>query len=138
MDRGAVGVDRATLAPDRGEAVDGRGHVTVVLDLPIDIRVLAFTTAVSVCTAILFGLGPALRASRVDLAPEFQGGARSVVGRRSRATGARATISIITIRTPSTDTRASVPARLIQRPNSPKRTDGNHAKLRRDHSPNEM
>src|SRR4029079_1577037 len=42
----------------------------VVLDQTIDARVLAFTIAVSVGTAILFGLGPAVRASRVDLAPE--------------------------------------------------------------------
>ena len=44
-------------------------------------------------TAILFGLGPALRASRVDLAPEFQGGARAV-GRRSRSVGGRALIVV--------------------------------------------
>jgi predicted permease len=66
---------------------------TVVLDLPIDLRVLAFTIAVSVGTAILFGLGPALRASRVDLAPEFQGGARSV-GRRSRSVGGRSLVVV--------------------------------------------
>jgi predicted permease len=65
----------------------------VVLDLPIDARVLAFTIAVSAGTAILFGLGPALRASRVDLAPEFQGGARSV-GRRSRSVGARSLVVV--------------------------------------------
>ena len=66
---------------------------TIVLDAPIDARVLAFTIAVSVGTAILFGLGPALRASRVDLAPEFQGGARSV-GRRSRSVGARSLVVV--------------------------------------------
>ena len=57
--------------------------------------------------------------------------------RPTRATGARATISIIAIRMPSTDTRATVPARLSHRPTSPKRTDGHQPKLRRDHSPND-
>jgi predicted permease len=65
----------------------------VVLDQTIDARVLAFTIAVSAGTAVLFGLGPAVRASRVDLAPEFQGGARSV-GRRSRSLGGRSLVVV--------------------------------------------
>ena len=47
-----------------------------VLDLPIDGRVLGFTVAVSATTALLFGLVPALRATRLDLITEFQGGVR--------------------------------------------------------------
>src|SRR6185312_3074166 len=37
----------------------------VVLDLPLDWRVLGFTMAVSVATALLFGTAPAFRAARV-------------------------------------------------------------------------
>ena len=39
---------------------------TVFLDLSLDWRVLAFTSAIAVGTALLFGMAPAFRASRVD------------------------------------------------------------------------
>jgi predicted permease len=39
---------------------------TVFLDLALDWRVLGFTTAVAIATAVLFGTAPALRASRVE------------------------------------------------------------------------
>jgi len=55
-----------------------------VLDVPLDGRVLAFTIVVTCSTALLFGLAPALHASRVDLAAEFQSGAR-LLGRRGRS-----------------------------------------------------
>ena len=54
------------------------GNTAVVLDLPLDTRVLGFTIACAVTTAVLFGLAPALRATRVDLNAEFQGGTRSL------------------------------------------------------------
>jgi putative ABC transport system permease protein len=38
----------------------------VVLELPLDWRVMGFTMAVSVATALLFGTAPAFRAARVD------------------------------------------------------------------------
>ena len=52
------------------------GNTSVVFDLPLDARVLTFTIAVAVTTSLLFGLAPALRATRVDLTSEFQGGSR--------------------------------------------------------------
>ena len=55
-----------------------------VLDLPLDGRVLAFTIVVTCGTALLFGLAPALHASRVDLTAEIQSGAR-LLGRRARS-----------------------------------------------------
>ena len=55
-----------------------------VLELPLDGRVLAFTIVVTCGTALLFGLAPALHASRVNLTAEFQGGAR-VLGTRARS-----------------------------------------------------
>src|SRR6185295_11278921 len=50
------------------------------LDLGMDYRVLAFTLGVSFLAVILFGLVPALRASRVDLASTMRGSAHAIAG----------------------------------------------------------
>jgi predicted permease len=47
----------------------------VVLEPHFDLRVLGFTAGVSVATALLFSLAPALRATRVDAAKPGQAGA---------------------------------------------------------------
>jgi predicted permease len=47
----------------------------VVLEPRFDLRVLGFTAGVSVATALLFSLAPALRATRVDAAKPGQAGA---------------------------------------------------------------
>jgi predicted permease len=61
------------------------GGAPAVLDLPLDGRVLGFTIAVAAATAVLFGLAPAVRATRINLTAEFQGGARLLGdGGRSR------------------------------------------------------
>jgi predicted permease len=48
------------------------GRDPVVLSVTPDPRVLGFTAAVTVLTGILFGLSPALRATRVDLTPSLK------------------------------------------------------------------
>ncbi|PYJ81700.1 MAG: multidrug ABC transporter substrate-binding protein, partial [Verrucomicrobia bacterium] len=45
-----------------------------------DARVLLFTTAAALFSGLLFGLGPALRSSRIDLASLLKGTASSVAG----------------------------------------------------------
>ena len=61
------------------------GGSPAVLNLPLDGRVLGFTVAVTAATALLFGLAPALRATRLNLTAEFQGGTRQLgAGARSR------------------------------------------------------
>ncbi len=56
----------------------------VVLDLSIDIRVLAFTTAVAIATGILFGLAPAWQGTRVDPHWAMKANARGVVESHAR------------------------------------------------------
>jgi len=50
-----------------------RAEVPVRIDVNPDLRVLAFTIAISLATGILFGLAPALRATRASLAPALAG-----------------------------------------------------------------
>jgi len=52
----------------------------LVLNVGIDARVLAFTAAIAVITVLIFGLGPALRASRFDVGAGFPGDGKSVSG----------------------------------------------------------
>jgi putative ABC transport system permease protein len=55
------------------------GDSNVVLNLSIDIRVLAFTTAVAVATGILFGLAPAWQGTRVEPHSAMKANARGRV-----------------------------------------------------------
>ena len=56
----------------------------VVFDFNVDMRVFAFTLALSVVTTLLFGLVPALRASRTDLVTALKDGP-SVAGQGGRS-----------------------------------------------------
>ena len=51
------------------------GQEAIQLSLRPDARVLAFTFGVAILTALLFGLIPALRATRLDLSPMLKSGA---------------------------------------------------------------
>jgi predicted permease len=55
--------------------VSGTGPFAIQLSLHPDARILAFTFLVSTLAAILFGLVPALRATRIDLSPVLKSGA---------------------------------------------------------------
>ena len=56
------------------------GGENVPLAVHTDLRVLAFTAALSLLTGLLFGLAPALRATRFDVAPALKENARGVTG----------------------------------------------------------
>jgi predicted permease len=53
---------------------------TVFLDMPLDWRILAFTSAVAVATAVLFGTAPALRATRTDPMEAIREQGRGAIG----------------------------------------------------------
>jgi hypothetical protein len=59
------------------------GPDTIPLDISIDLRLLAFTFAVAVSTAILFGTIPAIRATNIQFTDALKD------GRRPQAAGAR-------------------------------------------------
>ena len=61
-------------------ALMSTGSTPVSLDVRTDYRVLGFTGGVSILTAILFGLMPAFRATRVDLSPALKDNARGLGG----------------------------------------------------------
>jgi putative ABC transport system permease protein len=56
----------------------------VFLDLRMDWRLLAFTTALAALTTIFFGLAPALRSTRAEPATLLQSGSRGTTGSRER------------------------------------------------------
>ncbi len=61
------------------------GYLPQEADISIDLNILVFTLAVSILTAILFGLMPALHATRVDLASSMREGGRSATSGSGRA-----------------------------------------------------
>ncbi|MEK6322443.1 MAG: ABC transporter permease [Acidobacteriota bacterium] len=77
---GAVGLLFAYWGKDLLLTLRPWGGGQLGLDLKLDLRVLGFTFAVSLATGLLFGLAPALRATRVDLTPALKDNARSVTG----------------------------------------------------------
>jgi len=56
----------------------------IFLDLGMDWRVLAFTTALAALTTVCFGLAPALGATRAEPATLLQSGSRGTTGGRER------------------------------------------------------
>src|SRR5438309_2341945 len=75
---GAVGVLFALWIKDSLLAVGDWGVRDLVgLDTRLDLRVLGFTLGVSLLTGIVFGLVPALRATRLNLTPALKDSGRS-------------------------------------------------------------
>jgi len=65
-------------------ALASTGTSPIPLDISPNPRILAFTIAVSMFTGILFGLAPALRATRVDLTPALKDTAPGSGGNAAR------------------------------------------------------
>src|SRR6185436_15625841 len=65
----------------------GPGSVPRLAETTVDARILGFALVLSLCTGLLFGLLPALRASRADLGEVMKEGARGTAGGRERLRG---------------------------------------------------
>ena len=76
---GACGVGLAYWATQALVAYASAGRSPIVLDVTPDLRVLAFTAAVSTLAGLLFGSVPAIRASRLDMT---RGGQRDLSSTR--------------------------------------------------------
>lgn len=77
---GVGGILLAVVATRLLVAYMSAGQTSIVLGLAPDLRVLTFTAVVSLLTGVLFGLTPALRATRIDLTPSLKTVGRSVRG----------------------------------------------------------
>src|SRR5271170_6785005 len=71
---GALGIAFAAVANRVLLGMISRGSDTVPLDVSLNLQLLAFTFAVTVCTALLFGTLPALRATRLQLVESLKSG----------------------------------------------------------------
>jgi hypothetical protein len=65
------------------------GSDPLVLETPIDTRMLRFAAGTAFMTTLLFGLMPAVRATRVDLTPALKGGAAGMFSSRPQTRASR-------------------------------------------------
>ena len=89
---GAIGILFAFWAGNLLLRLVSSGPNPVPLDVHPDLRTLAFTAGVSMLTGVLFGLAPALRATRVDVSSTLKDNARNVVGGGGRVTIGKALV----------------------------------------------
>jgi predicted permease len=78
---GVVAVAVAWWGSQAVFAMVAENNAAMRLDLTPDARLFAFTGAIAAATALIFGLAPALRATRVDLVTALKDGSRSVAAR---------------------------------------------------------
>ena len=81
---GALGLVFADWGAKTLLALMSTSDSNIVLDAGVDSRVLFFTLAVALLTGILFGLAPALRASKLDLASAMKDDAGNLSGARDK------------------------------------------------------
>ena len=81
---GVLGILIAMWGRDSVRAFVPATNVPIGFEMPLDARVLGFALLATLFTGILFGLVPALRASRVDLLPALRDGVATGFAHRSR------------------------------------------------------
>ncbi|HVF44362.1 MAG TPA: ABC transporter permease [Pyrinomonadaceae bacterium] len=85
---GSLGVLLAVWMNDLVLGFRPAGSLSVAFELNVDWRVLAYTLGVSLLTGVVFGLAPALTASKPDLVPALKDAAPAATRTRSRLRGA--------------------------------------------------
>ena len=76
-----AGLGLALAAPLANLVLSVAGHgETIVVDARLDWRALLFTAGAALATTFLFGLMPAVRATRVDLTPALKDGSGGALG----------------------------------------------------------
>jgi predicted permease len=70
------------------------GHETIFLDLAFDWHVLAFAIGVAILTCVLFGLAPAIRATRIEPGAAMKAGGRGLTDGHARFSMRRALVVV--------------------------------------------
>jgi predicted permease len=91
---GALGLVVARFAIDLGAKLPQAGDIPSQTAIALDARVLWFTLATSLATAILFGLAPALASTRSDLVPALKAGPSDQNRKRFLGRNALVTVQI--------------------------------------------
>lgn len=88
---GGLGIGFAVVANRLLLRLISHGSATIPLDVSLNLRLLGFTVVVTVCTAMLFGTLPALRATRLQLTDGLKS------GRGASARGARTPLAKVLV-----------------------------------------
>jgi predicted permease len=89
---GALGIGFAAISNRILLRMISQGPATIPLDVSLNLQLLAFTFAVTVSTALLFGTLPALRATSLQLTDSLKSGRGSISG-NSRTPMAKALVA---------------------------------------------
>ncbi|MBI1787102.1 MAG: ABC transporter permease [Acidobacteria bacterium] len=89
---GAIGILFAFWAGNLLVRMVAGGPNPAPLDVHPDASILTFTAGVSLLTGLLFGLAPALRATRVEAGSALKDNSRSVIGSGARITTGKALV----------------------------------------------
>jgi len=89
--------------------------IPIAFDLSLDVRVFAFTAVIALLTGVVFGLVPALQATRPDLVPSLKNepasaGARRRYGLRDLLVVAQVTVSVVLLVSAALLTRSALAA----------------------------
>jgi predicted permease len=94
---GALGLLLAEFSVPLFSTIQVAGDLPIVFTFQLDDRVLGFTILVSVASAVLFGLVPALRATKTDLVPALKAGASGIAHHGGKLPFARSALVTVQI-----------------------------------------